>query len=244
MDDSWKLIRPDVEQIYDSLDRFFPGHDLDKPIIETEDEAHSPSIPLTHTIEGAVEGAPVPENGAQPIRRQDDANNQTSRPATFKWLKGELIGRGNYGKVYLAMNLTTGEMIAVKQVEISSLADDRARNLWRVLELESSIMKDLDHPNIVQYLGFERTPELMSMFMEYVSGGSVGACIRKQGRLGPSVVKSFTSQILAGLEYLHSKGVIHRDLKADTVLVDPQGIIKISDFSISKLGSKEIPRFL
>ena len=88
-------------------------------------------------------------------------------PAIFKWVRGELIGKGNFGRVYLAMNVTTGEMIAVKQVEIPRTASDkndtRQMNVVEALKLESDTLKDLDHPNIVQYLGFEETPTFLSM---------------------------------------------------------------------------------
>ncbi|KAI0068431.1 kinase-like protein [Artomyces pyxidatus] len=156
----------------------------------------------------------------------------------FKWVRGELIGKGNFGRVYLALNATTGEMIAVKQVEIPRTASDKndARQITVVeaLKLESETLKDLDHPNIVQYLGFEETPTFLSIFLEYVPGGSVGSCLRKYGRFDEDVVKSFSAQILGGLEYLHSKGILHRDLKADNILVEKTGVCKISDFGISK----------
>ncbi|KII92237.1 hypothetical protein PLICRDRAFT_103206 [Plicaturopsis crispa FD-325 SS-3] len=156
----------------------------------------------------------------------------------FKWVRGELIGRGTYGRVYLALNATTGEMIAVKQVEMPRTTGDknhlRQVNVVEALKLESETLKDLDHPNIVQYLGFEETPKFLSIFLEYVPGGSVGSCLRKYGKFGEEVTKSFTSQILAGLEYLHSKGILHRDLKADNILVETSGVCKISDFGISK----------
>jgi serine/threonine protein kinase len=88
-------------------------------------------------------------------------------PATFKWVRGELIGRGTYGRVYLALNATTGEMIAVKQVETPQTASDkndsRQISVVQALKLESETLKDLDHPNIVQYLGFEETPSNLSM---------------------------------------------------------------------------------
>jgi mitogen-activated protein kinase kinase kinase len=89
--------------------------------------------------------------------------------ATFKWVRGELIGRGTYGKVYLALNATTGEMIAVKQVEIPRTDrdknDSRQVTVVQALKLESETLKDLDHPNIVQYLGFEETPQNLSMYV-------------------------------------------------------------------------------
>jgi mitogen-activated protein kinase kinase kinase len=87
--------------------------------------------------------------------------------ATFKWVRGELIGRGTYGRVYLALNATTGEMIAVKQVETPQTASDkndsRQISVVQALKLESETLKDLDHANIVQYLGFEETPSNLSM---------------------------------------------------------------------------------
>ncbi|VDB86477.1 unnamed protein product, partial [Peniophora sp. CBMAI 1063] len=177
--------------------------------------------------------------GMPSITPESPAGTPTAaRKPIFKWVRGELIGKGNFGRVYLAMNVTTGEMIAVKQVEIPRTASDRGdarqANVVEALKLESETLKDLDHPNIVQYLGFEETATFLSIFLEYVPGGSVGGILRKYGRFDEDVTKSFTSQILAGLEYLHSKGILHRDMKADNVLVEQTGICKISDFGISK----------
>lgn len=91
----------------------------------------------------------------------------TQNLAIFKWVRGELIGRGTYGKVYVALNATTGEMIAVKQVEIprteSDRNDTRQISVVDALKLESETLKDLDHPHVVQYLGFEETPKFLSM---------------------------------------------------------------------------------
>ncbi|KAJ3857853.1 MAP kinase [Lentinula lateritia] len=166
-----------------------------------------------------------------------------SGPTTFKWVRGELIGRGTYGRVYLALNATTGEMMAVKQVEIPQTASDkndsRQATVVQALKSESETLKDLDHPNIVQYLGFEETPSNLSIFLEYVPGGSIGSVLLKHGKFCENVTKSFTGQILSGLEYLHSKGILHRDLKADNILVEMSGICKISDFGISKRTAEQ-----
>ncbi|KAI4527409.1 kinase-like protein [Schizophyllum commune Tattone D] len=172
------------------------------------------------------------------ISLQPPLPESPSGAATFKWVRGELIGRGTYGRVYLALNATTGEMIAVKQVEIPQTASDkndsRQVTVVQALKSESETLKDLDHPHIVQYLGFEETPTNLSIFLEYVPGGSIGSCLLKHGKFDEDVTKSFTGQILSGLEYLHSKGILHRDLKADNILVETTGICKISDFGISK----------
>ena len=160
------------------------------------------------------------------------------RQATFRWFKGQLIGKGTYGRVYLGMNATTGEFLAVKQVEVSAKAagndKDKMREMVAALDQEIDTMQHLDHVNIVQYLGCERKEMSISIFLEYISGGSVGSCLRKHGKFEERVVSSLTRQTLAGLAYLHREGILHRDLKADNILLDLDGTCKISDFGISK----------
>jgi mitogen-activated protein kinase kinase kinase len=162
---------------------------------------------------------------------------QPHRQPTFKWMKGQLIGKGTFGRVYLGMNTTTGELLAVKQVEVSktSGADPhKIREMVKALDQEIDTMQHLDHVNIVQYLGCEKKEHSISIFMEYISGGSIGSCLRKHGRFEEPVVSSLTRQTLCGLSYLHSEGILHRDLKADNILLDLDGTCKISDFGISK----------
>ncbi|CEQ39184.1 SPOSA6832_00682 [Sporobolomyces salmonicolor] len=157
---------------------------------------------------------------------------------SYKWIKGDLIGRGTYGHVYIALSVTTGETIAVKQVEMprtfSDKEDQRTKGMISSLKAEIELLKDLDHPSIVLYLGMEQTPEFLSIFLEYVPGGSVGRIIRTHGKFEENVIKFFTLQILDGLEYLHSLGILHRDMKADNILIDQDGMCKISDFGTSK----------
>ncbi|RBQ76346.1 hypothetical protein VDGD_00874 [Verticillium dahliae] len=160
------------------------------------------------------------------------------RQTTFRWFKGQLIGKGTYGRVYLGMNATTGEFLAVKEVEVNPKAaggdKNKMKELVAALDQEIETMQHLDHDNIVQYLGCERKETSISIFLEYISGGSIGSCLRKHGSFGESVVSSLTGQILNGLAYLHREGILHRDLKADNILLDLDGTCKISDFGISK----------
>ncbi|PBP19722.1 MAP kinase kinase kinase [Diplocarpon rosae] len=168
-------------------------------------------------------------------------DNIPKRQATFRWFKGQLIGKGTYGRVYLGMNATTGEFLAVKQVEVSAKAagnagndKEKMREMVAALDQEIDTMQHLDHVNIVQYLGCERKEMSISIFLEYISGGSVGSCLRKHGKFEETVVSSLTRQTLSGLAYLHREGILHRDLKADNILLDLDGTCKISDFGISK----------
>ncbi|KAJ6512761.1 kinase-like domain-containing protein [Mycena sanguinolenta] len=138
----------------------------------------------------------------------------------------------------MALNANNGELMAVKRVETSQTASERADSrqleIVEALKFESNILKDLEHPNIVQCLGFEETPYTLNIFLEYVPGGTIGSCRQKHGKFDQDVTKWFTSQILAGLEYLHSTGILHRDLKGDNILVQTSGVCKISNFEMSK----------
>jgi mitogen-activated protein kinase kinase kinase len=174
-----------------------------------------------------------------PIPQEEVPHEDTpKRQATFKIIRGQMIGKGTYGRVYLGMNATTGEFLAVKQVEVNQKVaqqdKDRVKEMVAALDIEIDTMQHLDHPNIVQYLGCERKEFSISIYLEYISGGSVGSCLRKHGKFEESVVRSMTRQTLQGLAYLHAEGILHRDLKADNILLDLDGTCKISDFGISK----------
>lgn len=159
--------------------------------------------------------------------------NSSGNFEEFAWIKGELIGRGSFGSVYLALNVTTGEMLAVKQVIVHREAAKNSEGL-EALHKEVETMKDLDHLNIVQYLGFEQKKNTYSLFLEYVAGGSISSCLKSYGKFDEPLVRFITRQVLEGLKYLHSNGILHRDLKADNLLLEIDGTCKISDFGISK----------
>ncbi|KAK5661764.1 hypothetical protein OQA88_9865 [Cercophora sp. LCS_1] len=169
---------------------------------------------------------------------QENRDNLPKRQTTFRWFKGQLIGKGTFGRVYLGMNATTGEFLAVKEVEVNPKAAQgdkkKMQELVAALDQEIDTMQHLDHVNIVQYLGCERKETSISIFLEYISGGSIGSCLRKHGKFEEPVVASLTRQTLSGLAYLHREGILHRDLKADNILLDVDGTCKISDFGISK----------
>jgi mitogen-activated protein kinase kinase kinase len=178
-----------------------------------------------------VEVKPNQRQFISKLRKDKDDNI-----SEFSWIKGELIGKGTFGNVYIALNVTTGEMIAVKQVQLPSIPQKNSRvsDVIEALRSEVDTLKDLDHLNIVQYLGFEETERVYNLFLEYVAGGSVASCLRLHGRFDEPLIKFLTSQILGGLAYLHSRGILHRDMKADNLLLDLDGVCKISDFGISK----------
>ena len=102
-----------------------------------------------------------------PHQKQFRSFTLTLMIAIFKWVRGELISRGTYGKVYVAWDVATGERVAVEQVEIPRAenyrSDSREATAMEVLRREGRLLKELDHPNIVRYLGFEETPRYFNM---------------------------------------------------------------------------------
>ncbi|KAJ1862416.1 mitogen-activated protein kinase kinase kinase [Coemansia sp. RSA 989] len=158
----------------------------------------------------------------------------------FQWIRGKLIGRGSFGHVYVGINAGTGEVIAVKQIRLptelraAASGGGKLADAVQMMQTEVELLRDLDHEHIVQLLGVEVTPGLMSMFLEYVPGGTVQSLVQQHGPLPETVVHSFVAQVTAGLAYLHERAILHRDIKGANILVDHTGTCKISDFGISR----------
>ena len=141
--------------------------------------------------------------------------------------KGERIGAGTFGDVYLALSATSGRIMALKEVQIVHKED--APKLVK----EISLLASLQHPNIVRYLGsrIEGTRlEKICIFCEWLPGGSLKSVIKSFKKLPMSVVRLYTTHILCGLKYLHESGVAHRDLKCENVLISDNGMAKLADF--------------
>lgn len=168
---------------------------------------------------------------------EEDTGKTMTCSGGTKWIKGALIGAGSFGKVYLGMDAVNGLLMAVKQVELptgSAPNEERKKSMLSALEREIDLLKDLQHPNIVQYLYSSVDDDYLNIFLEYVPGGSVTALLRSYGAFEEPLVKNFVRQILQGLNYLHERDIVHRDIKGGNILVDNKGGIKISDFGISK----------
>jgi mitogen-activated protein kinase kinase kinase len=155
------------------------------------------------------------------------------------WVKGALIGQGRFGVTYLALHATTGELLAVKQIEkpvlgANTLNNSRKENMIEELKRETGLLRDLRHPNIVQYLGCSSSADYLNIFYEYVPGGSVETMLNSYGAIQEPLVRSFVRQLLTGLAYLHNRDIIHGDIKGANILLDNNGTIKISGFGISR----------
>ncbi|KAG2272981.1 hypothetical protein Bca52824_067536 [Brassica carinata] len=154
---------------------------------------------------------------------------------SIRWRKGELIGCGAFGRVYMGMNLDSGELLAIKQVLIApNNAKEKTQGHIREIEEEVRLLKNLSHPNIVRYLGTVRESDSLNILMEFVPGGSISSLLEKFGSFPEPVIIMYTKQLLVGLEYLHKNGIMHRDIKGANILVDNKGCIRLADFGASK----------
>ncbi|XP_074574545.1 mitogen-activated protein kinase kinase kinase YODA-like isoform X2 [Curcuma longa] len=156
-----------------------------------------------------------------------------SRSPRTQWKKGKLLGRGTFGHVYLGFNSEGGQMCAIK--EVIDISDDaNSKESLKQLNQEIALLSQLSHPNIVQYYGSELTEDTLSVFLEYVSGGSIHKILQEYGPFGEALIRNYTAQILSGLAYLHGRNTVHRDIKGANILVDPNGVVKLADFGMAK----------
>ncbi|ESN95585.1 hypothetical protein HELRODRAFT_102572 [Helobdella robusta] len=151
------------------------------------------------------------------------------------WKRGRLLGSGSFGQVFLCCDMETGKEYAMKQVHIFSKNSQHCSRVLSALREEINILKEgVKHPHIVQYFGCQDDGVVFSILMEYMPGGSVKDQIKQYGPLTERNTISYTKQVLLGLEYLHKKSIVHRDVKGANILRDNEGNVKLSDFGASK----------
>lgn len=151
-----------------------------------------------------------------------------------RWTKGDNLGEGSYGSVWLALNGDTGELFALKEVRVGSSEKHRDESIEQ-LEQEVEMLSRLVHPNIVRYIGITREETALYIFLEYVPGGSIASLVQRFGKFEEPVIRVYTRQILIGLSYLHAQRVVHRDIKGANILVEKSGRIKLADFGMAKV---------
>jgi serine/threonine protein kinase len=105
---------------------------------------------------------------------------------------------------------------------------------------EIDILSQLNHKNIVKYYGTKRSKETFHIFLEFCIGGSILKMLETYKKFSENVIRKYTKQILEGLEYLHMHNVVHRDIKGANILVERDGLCKLSDFGGAKVIKDEI----
>ncbi|KAH7170499.1 kinase-like domain-containing protein [Dactylonectria macrodidyma] len=142
---------------------------------------------------------------------------------------GRPLGKGKFGRVYLARERTTGFICALKVLHKYELKGEIPKQVRREIEIQSN----LRHPNVLKLFGHFHDSKRIFLILEYAGKGELYKHLRKENRFPEWKAAQYIAQMASALRYLHGKHIIHRDIKPENILVGIHGEIKISDFGWS-----------
>uniref|UniRef100_A0A8C6LPN8 MAP/microtubule affinity-regulating kinase 3 n=2 Tax=Nothobranchius furzeri TaxID=105023 RepID=A0A8C6LPN8_NOTFU len=195
-----------------------------KTPLPTVNEKLTESHTSSHTIGRQELSARSSRTG---MRSRSSDEPQPPHVGNYRLLK--TIGKGNFAKVKLARHILTGREVAIKIIDKTQLNPNSLQKLFR----EVRIMKILNHPNIVKLFEVIETERTLYLVMEYASGGEVFDYLVAHGRMKEKEARAKFRQIVSAVQYCHQKHIVHRDLKAENLLLDADMNIKIADFGFS-----------
>ncbi|XP_030577205.1 MAP/microtubule affinity-regulating kinase 3-like isoform X1 [Archocentrus centrarchus] len=194
------------------------------PTVNERDAEH---VSLASVDDGRSE---VPSRSVRSARCKISSSSgadESPHVGNYRLLK--TIGKGNFAKVKLARHIPTGREVAIKIIDKTQLNPSSLQKLYR----EVRIMKILNHPNIVKLFEVIETEKTLYLVMEYASGGEVFDYLVAHGRMKEKEARAKFRQIMSAVQYCHQKHIVHRDLKAENLLLDADMNIKIADFGFS-----------
>ncbi|OJD22123.1 CAMK/CAMKL/KIN4 protein kinase [Blastomyces percursus] len=174
------------------------------------------------------------DDGGRGARSRHDYSNSSSRrkETTFgDYVLGQTIGEGEFGKVRLGWKRDGSVQVAIKLLRRESLGNNPSRlpKIYR----EISILKELSHPNIVRLHEMAETDRHIGIVLEYASGGELFDYILNHRYLKDNPARRLFAQLVSGVGYLHKKGIVHRDLKLENLMLDRNRNIIITDFGFA-----------
>jgi tRNA A-37 threonylcarbamoyl transferase component Bud32 len=148
----------------------------------------------------------------------------------------KVIGKGSFGKVFLVREKASKTIYAMKVLQKEYVI---RKNQVEHTKTERNVLEKVNHPYIVGLNMAFQTPDKLFFVLDYCSGGELFFHLGKVGRFPEPRAKFYTAEIVLALEYVHSLGVIYRDLKPENVLLDSKGNVRLTDFGLSKEGVKD-----
>lgn len=145
---------------------------------------------------------------------------------------GKTLGKGAFGKVNLVMHKLSRKLVALKSINKDYLKEETSKK--KMLQ-EVQILRRNRHPNVVKLYETFEADKHVCLVLELCAGGDLLNYVRKRRRLKENYAKFLFRQIIEGISHIHSKSILHRDIKLDNILLDGKGVIKIGDFGVSKL---------
>lgn len=152
---------------------------------------------------------------------------------------GKLIGRGGFGTVHKALNVNTGQIVAIKRFHAAKITKSKLAAVMA----EADVLEKLNHSNVVKFIGYVKTQDFLHLVLEYVEEGALSDVLKDYGRFPENITALYTAQMLKGLAYLHEQRVIHRDIKGANVLLTKDGGIKLTDFGVAAVINESEKRF-
>eukprot|EP01063_Lacrimia_lanifica_P037479 TRINITY_DN7709_c1_g1_i1.p2 TRINITY_DN7709_c1_g1~~TRINITY_DN7709_c1_g1_i1.p2 ORF type:complete len:387 (+),score=185.27 TRINITY_DN7709_c1_g1_i1:56-1216(+) len=159
-----------------------------------------------------------------------------------KYELGKTIGRGAFGKVKVCTSTETGQEVVIKIIEKNPgraagnpSPSNKAKKVEQEVRLEISVMKLLDHENIVKLFEVMESTNHYYIVLESVRGGDLCDHIMSAGKLTEDISKKYFFHLLNGLQACHDAGVAHRDIKPENCLISTKGVLKVADFGLSRL---------
>ncbi|XP_065852786.1 CBL-interacting serine/threonine-protein kinase 14-like [Euphorbia lathyris] len=154
-----------------------------------------------------------------------------------KYELGRLLGVGAFAKVYHARNLRTGQSVAIKAVSKQKVMKG---GFMAQVKREISIMRRLRHPNVVKLLEVLATKTKIYLVMEFAKGGELFTRVSR-GRFSENLSRRYFQQLITAVRYCHERGVFHRDLKLENLLLDDNWDLKVTDFGLSAVKDQVRP---
>ncbi len=213
-----------------------PRPDSERPKSTIEKKTMSSEAlqrPRANSLENAGKKSSASANNSTPASPLAAAGGgrQTRSVCGGRYLIGECVGRGNFGKVYNALDKNTGQFVAVKEIGCSNFG----KAAINAIMLEADLLSSLDHKNIVKNLEVDQTEDHIFFVMELISSGSLYETLTKFGTLTEQLCVIYIVQVMRGLRYLHGRGLTHGDIKADNILLTKEGKVKLVDFGTSAM---------